>query len=51
MQKIEKYPREYALMDEYGYTDADLVNKVNELIDKVNEIIEQLKDGGENETD
>lgn len=46
MEKIEKYPHEYAVMDEWGYTDADLVIKVNELIDKVNEIIEQLKAGG-----
>lgn len=45
MAKIERYPKKYALQDEYGYTDADLVKKVNEVIDKVNEIIERLKEG------
>ena len=49
MEKIERYPKKYALQDEYGYTDADLVKKVNEVIDKVNEIIERLKAGGEND--
>ena len=49
MEKIERYPKKYALQDEYGYTDADLVKKVNEVIDKVNEIIEQLKAGKQNE--
>ena len=49
MEKIERYPKKYALQDEYGYTDADLVKKVNEVIDKVNEIIERLKAGEQNE--
>lgn len=44
IEKIEKYPHEYSLQDEYGYTDADLVKKLNEVIDVVNMILEQLKE-------
>lgn len=40
---IEKYQHKYSVMDEYGYTDEDVVTKLNEVIDAVNEILEQLK--------
>lgn len=33
---IEKYPHKYCLQDEYGYTDKDLVDKLNEVIGVVN---------------
>lgn len=35
---IEKYPHKYCLQDEYGYTDKDLVDKLNEVIEVVNTI-------------
>ena len=35
---IEKYPHKYCLQDEYGYTDKDLVDKLNEVIEAVNTI-------------
>lgn len=37
-EQINKIKKEYFVMDEYGYTDKELIDKVNELIDKVNEL-------------
>ena len=36
---IKKLSKKYYVEDAYGYTDEDIVNKVNEIIDVVNEII------------
>ena len=36
--KISKIKSEYLVMDEYGYTDKELVDTVNMLVDKVNEL-------------
>lgn len=36
--EISKIKSEYLVMDEYGYTDKELVQTVNMLIDKVNEL-------------
>ena len=36
--KISKIKSEYLVMDEYGYTDKELVDTVNILVDKVNEL-------------
>ena len=38
---IEKYPHKYAVMDDCGYTDADLVIKINEIIDVVNMLLKE----------
>ena len=35
---IKKISKKYYVEDAYGYTDEDLVNKVNEIIDVVNEL-------------
>lgn len=37
-EEISKIKSEYLVMDEYGYTDKELVNTVNMLVDKVNEL-------------
>lgn len=37
-EEISKIKSEYLVMDEYGYTDKELVQTVNMLIDKVNEL-------------
>ena len=34
---IKKLSKKYYVEDAYGYTDEDIVNKVNEIIDVVNE--------------
>ena len=36
---IKKLSKKYYVEDAYGYTDENIVNKVNEIIDVVNEII------------
>ena len=36
--KISKIKSEYLVMDEYGYTDKELVDTANMLVDKVNEL-------------
>ena len=41
---IEKYPNEYSLQDEFGYTDKDLVTKLNEVIDVVNSLVSANED-------
>ena len=38
---IEKYPHKYTVMDDCGYTDADLVIKLNETIDVVNILLKE----------
>lgn len=38
---IEKYPHKYTVMDDCGYTDADLVIKINEIIDVVNILLKE----------
>lgn len=38
-EQISKIKKEYFVMDEHGYTDKELVDKVNELVNKVNELI------------
>ena len=35
---IKKLSKKYYVEDAYGYTDEDIVNKVNEIIDVVNEL-------------
>ena len=42
-EQISKIKSEYLVMDEYGYTDRELVNTVNMLVDKVNELIVQMQ--------
>ena len=37
-EQINKIKSKYLVMDEHGYTDKELIDKVNELIDKVNEL-------------
>ena len=37
-EQINKIKKEYFVMDEYGYTDKELVDTVNILVDKVNEL-------------
>ena len=41
--KISKIKSEYLVMDEYGYTDKELVDTVNMLVDKVNELNAQVQ--------
>lgn len=35
---IKKLSKKYYVEDAYGYTDEDIVNKVNEIINVVNEL-------------
>ena len=41
-EQISKIKSKYLVMDEDGYTDKELIDKVNELVDKVNELIVQI---------
>ena len=36
---IKKLSKKYYVEDAYGYTDEDIVNKVNEIIDVINELL------------
>ena len=42
-EQISKIKSEYLVMDEYGYTDKELVDTVNILVDKVNELNAQIQ--------
>ena len=35
---IKKLSKKYYVEDEYGYTDENIVNKINEIIDVINEL-------------
>ena len=48
-EQISKIKSKYLVMDGYGYTDKELVDKVNILIDKVNELNAQMQHKAESE--
>jgi hypothetical protein len=48
-EQISKIKKEYFVMDEYGFTDKELVDKVNELVNKVNELIALIQHKTESE--
>lgn len=50
-EPISKIKSKYLVMDEYGYTDKELVDTVNILVDKVNELITQIHHKAESEVE
>lgn len=48
-EQISKIESKYLVMDEYGYTDKELVDTVNMLVDKVNELNTLIQHKGESE--
>lgn len=48
-RQISKIKTEYFVVDDYGYSDKGLVDKVNELIDKVNELTALMQHRAESE--